>query len=67
MKIVAFIIGFIEQSIYITLWVGLAGAALTFFVVIPPWPPYNTHPEKWLQSKSGMRATVIEIDGKKIN
>lgn len=63
----AFIIGFIEQSIFITLWAGLAGAALTFFVVIPPWPPYNSHPEKWLPSKSGIRATGIEIDGKKIN
>lgn len=67
LKIVAFIIGFTEQNIYITLWVGLAGAAFTFLVVVPPWPPYNTHPETWLPSKDGLRATVIEVDGKKIN
>ncbi|MCJ1345695.1 hypothetical protein MMC31_003904 [Peltigera leucophlebia] len=65
--VLAFIIGFIEQNIYITLWVGLAGTAFTFFVVVPPWSPYNTHPETWLPSKAGLRAAVIEVDGKKIN
>lgn len=27
---------------------GLAGAALTFLAVVPPWPFYNKNPQLWL-------------------
>ena len=60
-------LGFIQQNIYITLWVGLGGTALTFLMVVPPWPIYNENPEKWLRGKSDLALAGIEVDGKKIN
>ncbi|CAD6576711.1 MAG: hypothetical protein ASARMPRED_007837 [Alectoria sarmentosa] len=63
----AFILGFALQNIYVTLWTGLAGAALAFLVVVPPYPFYNSSPAKWLPSGSGIAGSGIEIDGKKIN
>ena len=56
-----------QQDIYVTLWVGLAGTALTMLVAIPPWPMYNENPEKWLPAKDSLVGTGIEVDGKKIN
>ena len=66
LQLFAFILGFALQNIYITLWTGLAGAALAFLVVVPPYPFYNSSPEKWLPSGSGIAGSGIEIDGKKI-
>ncbi|KAK4695638.1 signal peptidase complex subunit 1, partial [Lecanoromycetidae sp. Uapishka_2] len=65
--LVAFTAGFVSQNVYVTLWVGLGGAALTFFVVVPPYPFYNQSPERWLPKGSGIAGSGIEIDGKKIN
>ena len=61
------ILGLVQQDIYVTLWVGLAGTALTMLVAIPPWPMYNENPEKWLPAKNSLVGTGIEVDGKKIN
>jgi len=66
LQLVAFIAGFILQNIYVTLWVGLAGSALAFLIVVPPYPFYNRSPESWLPGKC-LAGTGIEIDGKKIN
>ena len=53
-----------------TLWVGLLGTGITFFIVVPPWPAFNEAPEKWLPAKEGGNAAVsiagIQVDGKKI-
>ncbi len=67
LQLLAFIAGFALQNIYVTLWVGLVGAALTFLVVVPPYPFYNKSPERWLPKGIGMSGSGIEIDGKKIN
>ena len=67
LQLLAFIIGFVQQNVYVTLWVGLAGTALAFLIVVPPWPFYNQSPERWLPGKSGMAGIGIEVDGKKIN
>lgn len=65
--LLAFIIGFVQQNIYYTLWVGLGGAAIAFLVVVPPYPFYNRAPERWLPKRSGIAGSGIEIDGKRIN
>ncbi|KAL8734524.1 MAG: hypothetical protein Q9166_001424 [cf. Caloplaca sp. 2 TL-2023] len=65
--LLAFIIGFAQQNIWITLWIGLGGTALAFLVVVPPYPIYNENPEKWLRANSGISGARIEVDGKKIN
>ncbi|KAJ9211555.1 hypothetical protein DTO166G4_6835 [Paecilomyces variotii] len=61
--VVAFIAGFVSRDVYLTLWVGLAGTLLTALVVIPPWPVYNKHPEKWLVPSgvtAGGPAIIVE-------
>lgn len=65
----AFILGLVQQNIYVTLWVGLAGTALTFLMVVPAWPIFNENPVRWLPAapRGGLVGTGIEVDGKKIN
>ena len=63
----AFIIGYIQQDIHLTLWIGLGGALLTFFMVVPPWPMYNEDPERWLPKGTEITGMAIEVDGKKVN
>ncbi|KAK4540930.1 hypothetical protein LTR36_008438 [Oleoguttula mirabilis] len=68
--IIAFLAGFVTQNIYQTLYIGLGGTALTFLVVVPPWPYYNQNPQPWLPAKTGKSAldgVSIEVDGKKIS
>ncbi|KAL8922591.1 MAG: hypothetical protein Q9208_005095 [Pyrenodesmia sp. 3 TL-2023] len=65
--VIAFALGFWQQNIWITLWIGLGGTALTFLLVVPPYPIYNENPEKWLPANSGITGVGIEVDGQKIN
>ncbi|KAJ5466728.1 Microsomal signal peptidase Spc12 [Penicillium diatomitis] len=46
--IISFLTGYIYKDIHLTLWTGLAGTLFTALVVVPPWPFYNRHPEKWV-------------------
>jgi signal peptidase complex subunit 1 len=65
--VIAFVVGFIYQEIYFTLWILLAGVVLTALVIIPPWPVYNKHPEKWLVPAGGIAGAVgIVVDGAKV-
>lgn len=66
LQFLAFIIGFVTHNIAYTLWVGLGGTALTFLVVVPPWPFYNKHPVQWLPAKSSAGSYDITVDGRKI-
>ncbi|KAI1129579.1 microsomal signal peptidase 12kDa subunit [Nemania abortiva] len=45
---VSFLVGFFLQDIALALKIGLGGTALTFLVIVPPWPFFNQHPVKWL-------------------
>ncbi|MCJ1418245.1 hypothetical protein MMC32_004592 [Xylographa parallela] len=65
--LVAFLVGYIQQDIYLTLWLGLLGTLVTFVAVVPPWPIYNKDPEAWLPAASALTGMGIEVDGKKIN
>ncbi|KAK5119936.1 hypothetical protein LTR85_007012 [Meristemomyces frigidus] len=68
--VIAFLAGFATQDIYQTLYIGLGGTALTFLVVVPPWPFYNQHPQPWLPVRTGRSAldgVSIEVDGKKLS
>jgi len=62
-SIVALIIGFVQQDIYLTLWVGLAGTALAMLLVVPPWPVYNQNPQSWLGSKATLPPGGIVVGG----
>jgi signal peptidase complex subunit 1 len=57
----------VSQDIKLTLYIGLAGTALTFLVVVPPWPFFNKYPEQWLaplnSKASGMN---IQVDGQQV-
>ncbi|ORY69477.1 microsomal signal peptidase 12 kDa subunit-domain-containing protein [Pseudomassariella vexata] len=56
--VVSFLVGFFLQDIALALKVGLAGTALTFLLVVPPWPFFNRHPEKWLPIGGGTAITT---------
>ncbi|TGJ87405.1 hypothetical protein E0Z10_g1360 [Xylaria hypoxylon] len=45
---ISFVVGFFLQDIALALKIGLGGTALTFLVIVPPWPFFNQHPVKWL-------------------
>lgn len=68
--IISFLVGFSSQNIHHTLYIGLGGTALTFLIVVPPWPFFNTHPLPWLPARTGSRAGLegvsIEVDGKRV-
>lgn len=59
----AFIIGFFLQDIKLALYIGLAGTALTFLVVVPPWPFFNRHPVAWLEPGGATQGTTVEKTG----
>jgi len=66
--VVALITGFVQQDIYLTLLVGLGGTLLTMIAVVPSWPFYNQHPQRWLPSggkTGGLPAGGIVVGGKK--
>lgn len=68
--VIAFLVGFTTQNIYQTLYIGLGGTALTFLVVVPPWPFFNQHPQPWLPPRTGrgaLQGVGIEVDGKKVS
>ncbi|KAI9817309.1 MAG: hypothetical protein M1832_004731 [Thelocarpon impressellum] len=66
-QIIAVLVGFVLQDIHLSLYSGLAGTALAFAVVVPPWPYFNKHPLRWLPSGSSLAAKVgIVVDGKKV-
>lgn len=68
MQIMAFLVGFMQQDIRLALYIGLAGTALTFAVVVPPWPFYNKNPEDWLPARNVASApgAHIQVDGQKV-
>ncbi|TKA77230.1 hypothetical protein B0A49_00771 [Cryomyces minteri] len=63
----AFLAGYIAQNIHYTLYLGLAGTALTFLAIVPPWPFFNRNPVAWLPAQNGLGAIGIEVDGKKVS
>ncbi|KAL6235452.1 hypothetical protein BDW75DRAFT_209505 [Aspergillus navahoensis] len=62
--VAAFLVGYVFQDIHLTLWAGLAGTLCTGLIVIPPWPFYIKHPEKWLIPSAG--GTGVVVDGVRI-
>lgn len=61
LQLIALVVGFIQQDIYLTMWIGLAGTLLVMLLVVPPWPFFNQHPQPWLGSKFALPpgATVM--------
>ncbi|KAF3091394.1 hypothetical protein TWF706_009622 [Orbilia oligospora] len=73
--IVGFLAGFVSQNIVYTLYICLAGTALTFLAVVPPWPFYNQAPVRFLSSGSSGRNSgsgggavvgTIVVDGQEV-
>ena len=63
--LLAFIVGYVTQNIWQTLYVGLGGTAVTFLVVVPPWPFFNKNPLPWLPARTGRGALAqgIVVEG----
>lgn len=53
------------QDIKRALYIGLGGTALTFALVVPPWPFFKRHPVKWLPvAGQEIHSQGIVVDGK---
>jgi len=60
---ICFIVGYVKQDIKLALALGLIGTALTFLLVVPPWPFFNKHPVKWLPVGGEKKHEDIIVDG----
>jgi len=49
--VIAFLIGFVTQSLFLCMSVFGGIIAILLVVVVPPWPIFKQHPVKWLNSK----------------
>ncbi|RYP71724.1 hypothetical protein DL771_004675 [Monosporascus sp. 5C6A] len=58
--VASFLIGFILQDIALALKIGLGGTALTFLLVVPPWPFFNRHKVDWLPVGGGSAVTSAQ-------
>lgn len=54
--IIAFIYGYIQQSLIASLAIFGGGILLSLLVVLPPWPMYNSNPVKWLPVEKPMES-----------
>jgi len=62
---IAFLVGFYLQDVKRALIIGLGGTALTFLLVVPPWPFFNRRPVKWLPvGGKDISSQGIVVDGK---
>ncbi|KAI9271870.1 microsomal signal peptidase 12kDa subunit, partial [Phascolomyces articulosus] len=48
--VIGFVTGYVSESLLITVGIFSVGIFLAAVVVLPPWPMYNRHPQKWLPS-----------------
>ncbi|XP_029455304.1 signal peptidase complex subunit 1 [Rhinatrema bivittatum] len=46
--VIGFIYGFIIEQFGWTVYIVMAGFALSCLLTLPPWPLYRRHPLKWL-------------------
>ncbi|KAL1935908.1 hypothetical protein VTP01DRAFT_42 [Rhizomucor pusillus] len=46
--VVGFVAGYATQSLQTTMLVFAGALGLAALLVLPPWPMYNRHPQKWL-------------------
>ncbi|EEP79300.1 predicted protein [Uncinocarpus reesii 1704] len=64
---IGFIAGYIYQDVFVTVLIGAVGVLVTIFVVVPPWPIYNKHPEPWLvPGLGGVRGGGIVVGDAKV-
>ena len=45
----AFIVGYVQQSFRLTFYIFAAGVVLSLLLCMPDYPFYNTHPLPWQQ------------------
>lgn len=68
-QIISFLVGYLQQDIKLAVLVALGGTALTFLIVVPPWPFYNKNPVNWLPVRGAPPVSVpqnLVIDEKAI-
>lgn len=64
-SVVALVVGYIQQDIFLTMWIGLAATLLAMLLIVPPWPVFNQHPQPWLGSKATLPPGGIVVGGGK--
>ena len=63
-QVLAFIVGYVQQSFRLTFYIFSAGVVLSLLLCLPDYPFYNTHPLPWQQpvkpAESHIEATSAE-------
>ncbi|KAF9338254.1 hypothetical protein BG006_007739 [Podila minutissima] len=49
--VIAFLVGLTLQDIRLSMYIFVAGIAVTFLLVVPAWPYLNKNPVSWLPSR----------------
>ncbi|KAF9302126.1 hypothetical protein BGZ74_005772 [Mortierella antarctica] len=49
--VIAFLVGLTLQDIRLSMYIFVAGIAVTFLLVVPAWPYLNKNPVNWLPSR----------------
>ncbi|KIW16626.1 hypothetical protein PV08_03814 [Exophiala spinifera] len=63
-SVIALLAGYVLQDLYLTMWIGVIGTLFAMFLVVPPWPVYNQHPQPWIGSKARLPPGGIVVPGK---
>ncbi|CCG84419.1 protein of unknown function [Taphrina deformans PYCC 5710] len=50
--VLAFLIGFVAEDVFLTLYLFLGGVFLTFAAIVPPRPFFKAKPVVWLENES---------------
>ncbi|KAL9052984.1 MAG: hypothetical protein Q9162_005040 [Coniocarpon cinnabarinum] len=57
--LISLAVGYFAQDMSYTLWSGLAGTAVVFLAVVPPWPFMNRNNIKWQPAQNGLAGIRI--------
>jgi len=55
-SVVAFVVGYVEQSFRLTFLISCAGLFVAAVVCVPDWPCFNRHPLPWQEPVEGKEA-----------
>lgn len=60
--ILTVILGFLSQSILVSLYVSLGSLVAALLLIVPAWGKFNQHPVKWLEPRGLENVGEIRVD-----
>lgn len=65
-QFIGLVVGLSQNDIHLTMWICLAGTAITLLAVVPPWPSFNKNPQSWVGSRTKVVHGNIVVQGIKV-